>query len=77
MITNEAFFQIRRPESWDVSSWPREQINKVRIDFVIFEFNQESRKNNIISFQEQTFPMTTFGGAKRKHTYRTQIEENI
>ena len=29
MITNEAFFQIRRPESWDVSSWPREQINKV------------------------------------------------
>merc|ERR1711902_482374 len=28
MITNEAFFQIRRPESWDVSSWPREQINK-------------------------------------------------
>ena len=31
----------------------------------------------IFSFQEQTFPMTTFGGAKRKHTYRTQIEENI
>ena len=77
MITNEAFFQIRRPESWDVSSWPREQINKVLCIYFAILNLLIIKKKKIISFQEQTFPMTTFGGAKRKHTYRTQIEENI
>ena len=58
MVVNESYFQVKRPESWDVSSWPREPVNhKVsfsksklsrHFDFCIFLISGSKLSNDYI-----------------------------